>query len=71
MFSTLAATACFLALVFFMWIALIIQSKLKSFGLSNFNSKVYDGVLFSSDNTQVEASGADKQVTPREMAMRD
>ena len=70
MFSTLAAAACFLALVLLMWITLIIQSKLKSFGLSNFNSKVYDGVLFSSENIE-EVSGAEKQVTPRDLAMRD
>ena len=68
MFSTLAIFACFLTFVMVMWIAMIIQSKLKSYGLSNFNSKVYDGVLFNSD---IDLSPEQKLVSPRDLAMRD
>ena len=69
MFSTLAFFAGFLTLVLLMWVALIIQSKLKSFGLNSFNSKVYDGVLFKDEN--IELNPAEKQVTMHDLAMRD
>ena len=66
--SALLVSALFLSLVFVMWIALIIQSKLKGNGLSSFNSKVYDGVLFNSD---VDLSPEEKFVAPRSLAMKD
>lgn len=69
MFSTLAAFAGFLALVLLLWVALIIQSNLKTFGLNSFNSSVYKGVLFEDESA--EPSPEDRQVNPRDLAMRD
>ena len=51
-----------------MWVALIVQSKLKSSGLNSFNSKVYDGVLF---NTELDLSSGIKLVSPTNLAMKD
>lgn len=68
MFSTLFAFSIFFTLVTLMWVALIIRSKLKSFDLNSFNSKVYDGVLF---NTDIDLSPEQKIMNPRNLAMRD
>ena len=69
-FSALLVFALFLTLVLLMWVTLIIQSKLKSYGLSEFNSKVYEDVLFNT-TANIEISPAENLVDPRNLAMRD
>ena len=66
--SALSIFAIFLTLVLLMWISLIIQSKLKGYGLSEFNSKVYDGVLF---NSEIDLSPEENFVSPRKLGMKD
>ena len=67
-FSTLLVATGILGVTFALWMSLMIHSKLLSRNLKQFNSTVYDGVLFNSPS---DLSSEPKLLTDTELEMKD